>query len=72
MSERIAIRGVTRDGNVVWYTGRAGDGYIASKLEDSFQYGFLRQANIRAIILNRMFEATGIWFTAIPVENTSG
>ena len=57
------IVGTGRDGKRVWYTGKAGDGFISHDPKDAFMYS-LEGARHRAKILNRMTELHGIYFVA--------
>ena len=61
------IRGITRDGTEVWYTGRAGEGFVSADKAQAFYGFYLAGARACATRLNRMTEIHGIRFV-VPVD----
>lgn len=62
------IRGVTANGSVVYYTGRAGDGWISPEKSEAFQYA-LPHARQRAVQFNRNTSLHGIHFMGIKEDH---
>ena len=58
------IVGTDRSGKRVWYTGKAGDGFISHNPKDAFMGYSLEGARHRAKILNRMTGLHGVYFVA--------
>lgn len=61
------VVGRTADGATVYYTGKAGHGFISKGIGDAFMYGSLDEARRRAGNLNRATPTHGIRFFA-PVD----
>ncbi len=64
----IPVVGVTKDGDRVWYTGKAGEGFVSANPQDAFLGYSLEGARNRAKNLNRMVGIHGIWFVACVGE----
>ena len=60
------VRGLDKDGHRAFYTGRAGDGWLATSEADAFGYTSLEGARNRAKNLNRMTAIHG-WLFVAPV-----
>jgi hypothetical protein len=60
----VPIVGRTADGKTVWYTGRAGDGWVSSNPKEAFLGFSLEGARSRATQFNRMTAVHGIYFVA--------
>lgn len=60
------LRGLNRDGDTFWYTGKAGDGWISQDQALAFTYGTLHLARNKAMGFNRYCPLHGLWF--IPME----
>ena len=60
----IPIVGRTASGETVWYTGRAGQGWISPDPKEAFLGFSLEGARSRAKQFNQMEFVHGIWFTA--------
>jgi hypothetical protein len=59
------VRGVKADGTEVFYTGRAGDGFVSPDRADAF-YGYtLEGARRQAAVLNQGTGIHGIRFVAV-------
>lgn len=63
-----AIRGVRENGGVVWFTGRAGEGFVSEERGEAFESFSLEGARRRAMSLNAMTAVHGIHFM-VPVPN---
>ena len=61
------VRGLTRDGSEVWYTGRAGSGFVAGTKSEAFPYASQVGARRSAMTLNRATLLHGIHFVAQEV-----
>lgn len=68
MESMYIVRGVTKDGTEVFYTGRAGEGFTSKLRGESFGYVSQLQARERAKNLNRAAALHGVHFIAIPYE----
>ena len=68
MDTMYIVRGVTREGSEVFYTGKAGPQFISPIRGASFGYVSQLQARNRATNLNQMTLIHGVWFIAIPFE----
>lgn len=64
MQNSIAVLGRTASGETVWYTGRAGAGFISTDARDAFRYS-IDGARARALNLNRGTAFHGIRFVAV-------
>lgn len=60
----VPVIGRTAAGETVWYTGRAGKGFVSALAGDAFLYETVEAARRRASILNRGTLLHGIWFVA--------
>lgn len=60
------VIGRTREGETVYYTGRAGQAFVSKQAEEAFGYDGLEAARRRATNLNQMTEIHGIRFI-VPV-----
>lgn len=60
------IRGLRADGAEVWYTGRAGDGWVSGDKREAFACLTLEGARARALNFNRMTALHGVRFVAVP------
>lgn len=65
MNDMYVVRGITKDGKQVFYTGKAGSGFVSDKRGESFGYVGQHHAQERAKNLNRMTELHGIHFIAM-------
>lgn len=63
------VIGRTREGETVYYTGRAGQAFVSPKPEEAFGYESLEVARRRAANFNRMTEIHGIRFMVPVGEN---
>lgn len=59
------VRGLLADGTEVWYTGRAGDGFISHAKAEAFEYRSLDAARTKALALNHMTALHGVRFVGI-------
>lgn len=59
------VHGRDRNGNRVYYTGRAGAGFISPDGNEAFRYDSRQAAQARAMNLNRMTAAHGVHFTVL-------
>ena len=62
--QNIPVIGRTQTGETVFYTGRAGDGFVSSDPKDAFLYQSVDAARGRAKSLNGGTPLHGIWFVA--------
>lgn len=60
------LRGITRDGDVVFYTGGAGDRWLTPNKAEAFRYSTLSTAQNRALRFNEMEPVHGVRFLAGP------
>lgn len=60
------VRMVSQDGQVFFYTGRAGSGWVSQNLSDAFTYQTIEGARNKACVINRMTPIHG--FHAIGWE----
>ena len=67
-SSAFVLRAVNRSGDVVFYTGRAGNGWVDSDRREAFSFTDLTHARGRAVWFNRYSEVHGCWFVAVPRE----
>ena len=58
------VRGVTADGVEVYYTGRAGDGWVSADGNMAFRYDSREAAQRKALAFNRMTAVHGLRFVA--------
>jgi hypothetical protein len=62
--DNYVIRGVSIDGAVKYYTGRAGaDNWLSPDIKNAFGYQSLEGARRKATSMNRMTQIHGVWFT---------
>lgn len=61
-----AIRGLSKSGEGVWYTGKAGSAFVGKERAEAFVYESLEGARRRAMMLNRGMELHG-WYFMVPV-----
>lgn len=66
-AENIPLKGLTSIGDVVWYTGRVGGGWISNNRAEAFTYT-VEGARRKASQLNVMTEVHGIRFVAVVAE----
>ncbi len=59
------VRGLDADGNVTFYTGRAGAGWVSPNRAESFIYS-VDGARAKAMSFNRMTALHGLRFVAAP------
>ena len=64
------ILGTTADGAEVFYTGRAGDGWVSADVKEAFRYDSLEQARRKAMIFNQATPLHGIRFMVPCGERT--
>jgi hypothetical protein len=62
------LRGVDANGNVLFYTGKAGAGWVSRERSASFGYVSRHIANEKAKLFNSRVALTGIWFTVQPYD----
>jgi hypothetical protein len=60
----VPVIGRTQDGQTVWYTGRAGAGFVSADPNEAFKGYSLERARNRALNLNRGTCLHGIYFVA--------
>lgn len=70
------VRMVSREGQVVFYTGKAGAAWATENVADAFGYGTLSGARNRAAVINKMtaihgFHAIG-FDPSLEVSNVAG
>ncbi len=65
-STTYVLRGLNQSGQTFFYTGKAGDGWVASNKDASFGYVSQDVARSKATLFNSRVALTGIWFIAIP------
>lgn len=58
-----AVAGTTKDGSKVYYTGRAGAGWVSPSKSESFTYG-AEGAAYKATLFNKATALHGITFQA--------
>lgn len=68
MDMNIPVIGRTEKGDTVWYTGRAGSGFVSVNQADAFTYASVESARLRATNLNRGTAIHGIRFVAVVGE----
>lgn len=56
--------GLDRDDRKVYYTGRAGDGWVSTDPKEAFTYETYAHANGRARVFNQWTDLHGIHFIA--------
>lgn len=61
------LRGTTREGKTVWYTGRAGDDWVSPHRKDAFTGFNWQGASQKAIKLNKLTVINGITFSPVPI-----
>ncbi len=61
--DNYVVRGVSKDGVVQYYTGRAGSGWLSPNIAEAFGYQSLEGARNRAKGMNAMEPIHGVWFT---------
>lgn len=65
MNSPAIVRGVTVVGDVVYYTGRAGEGWVSANRAEAFAGYSLEGARRKALQLNRHTDGHGVRFVAI-------
>jgi len=63
-NEMVPIVGRTAEGGTLWYTGRAGEGFVSTNPKEAFLGYSLEGARNCAARLNRMTPVHGIRFVA--------
>lgn len=63
------IRGTTAQGEVVWFTGRAGAQFVSPNEAEAFAGYSLEGARRKAMQLNRATALHGICFVAVVPED---
>jgi len=58
------IRGIDPNGNVGWYTGKAGEGWVSADKADAFVYRGWEAASRKATLHNRFTALHGWHFMA--------
>lgn len=66
----MVVRGVTKSGSVVFYTGKAGEAWVSTDMSDAFPYSE-SGARAKASMFNRMTEIHGIHFIAYDTERAN-
>ncbi len=66
--ETYCLRGVTAQGNEVWYTGRAGERWVSDQYNEGFTYQSHERAHNRAKAFNAYVTLHGVWFTVASVR----
>lgn len=61
------VRGLSTDGGEVFYTGRAGNGWVSNDRNEAFVYTSQDEARRKALNFNRMEPLHGFRFIAIGV-----
>lgn len=69
-STMFIIRGVTRDGKEVFYTGKTGETWVSMSRSASFGYVSQQVARNRALGFNRMTGIHGIHFIVIAWDRS--
>lgn len=59
------VRGTTKDGNRVFYTGKAGQEFVSTDYKQTFFYYSIDGALNRAAQLNEMTPIHGVHFTGL-------
>ena len=67
-STKHIVRGLRRNGDEVFYTGRAGTGFVSPDVRDAFVYISHPSARNRATTLNHTEPIHGIWFIAMQAD----
>lgn len=70
-NQMFIVRGVTQEGNEVFYTGKAGDKFTSPLRTASFGYVSQLQARHRAKCLNSMTAVHGVWFIAVAFDQNA-
>lgn len=71
MNSMFILRGITGEGNEVFYTGKAGQAFTSALRGESFGYVSKVCAQHRAQNLNEMHKIHGIWFVVVPFDQTA-
>lgn len=71
MNSHILI-GRTRNGETVYYTGRAGALFVSQSISEAFRYDGIEAARRRASNLNQMTDAHGIRFIVPTPDSDLG
>jgi hypothetical protein len=61
------LRGLTEQGVEVWYTGKAGVGWLSHVKANAFEYQVLQTARVKASKFNANVELHGVWFIPMPI-----
>jgi hypothetical protein len=64
--DNFLVRGLKADGTEVFYTGRAGEGWVSTSRSDGFAYATIEVARNKATGFNRMMTVHGVRFIAVP------
>ncbi len=67
VAQLFPIRGVRSDGSEVWFTGRAGQGFVSADRAEAFVALSLNGARAKAAKLNEMTALHGVRFM-VPVS----
>ena len=63
----IILRGTDKNGNVKFYTGKAGEGWLSADQNEGFPYA-VSGARAKATLFNKMSEIHGWRFIAFDTE----
>jgi hypothetical protein len=61
-SQLFAVQGITKDGDLVWYSGKAGAEFVCKQFADAFKGYNKAGAQRKADELNRMTALHGVRF----------
>jgi hypothetical protein len=61
------LRALDKEGNVMFYTGKAGMDWLSPYKYEAFEYATKKAAGWKATHFNRMEPIHGYWFVCIPV-----
>lgn len=62
------LRSIDLDGNVGYYTGKAGQEWVSPRKADAFGYNTLEGARNKAARFNEFEPIHGLWFLAGPLS----
>ena len=62
------LRALDIEGNIYWYTGKAGPAWLSTKAANAFVYEDKELAQYRATTFNRKEPIHGYWFIAVMQE----
>lgn len=66
------LRGIDHQGSEVYYTGRAGDGWVSTDRRETFYWRSQEGATARAKEFNRHAGVHGVWFLALATAESEG